>query len=87
MKIIKQGLVFVAVSFMLILVGFSTKKETLQTDKSQKNGLKIAYFASGCFWCVEAIFERLEGVDEADSGFAGGFTKNPTYRSIGTGRT
>jgi peptide-methionine (S)-S-oxide reductase len=87
MKIIKPGLVFVAVSFMLILVGFSAKKETLQTDKSQKRELKIAYFASGCFWCVEAIFESVDGVEEAVSGYAGGFTKNPTYKSIGTVRT
>jgi peptide-methionine (S)-S-oxide reductase len=47
----------------------------------------VAYIASGSFWCVEAIFESVEGVEEAVSGYAGGFTKNPTYRSIGTGRT
>jgi peptide-methionine (S)-S-oxide reductase len=46
-----------------------------------------AYFASGCFWCVEAVFESVEGVAEAVSGYAGGETKNPTYESIGTGRT
>ncbi|MFT5762558.1 MAG: peptide-methionine (S)-S-oxide reductase, partial [Polaribacter sp.] len=49
--------------------------------------VKIAYFASGCFWCVEAIFESVDGVEEAISGYAGGFTKNPTYQSIGTGKT
>lgn len=48
---------------------------------------KVAYFASGCFWCVEAIFESVEGVSEAISGYAGGHTKNPTYQTIGTGRT
>ncbi|MGB2327257.1 MAG: peptide-methionine (S)-S-oxide reductase MsrA [Flavobacteriaceae bacterium] len=48
---------------------------------------KVAYFASGCFWCVEAIFESVEGVSEAISGYAGGHTKNPTYKTIGTGRT
>lgn len=48
---------------------------------------KVAYFASGCFWCVEAIFESVEGVEEAVSGYAGGHTLNPTYRSIGSGRT
>tara|TARA_B100000401_G_scaffold58840_1_gene34275 strand:+ start:540 stop:1196 length:657 start_codon:yes stop_codon:yes gene_type:complete len=46
-----------------------------------------AYFASGCFWCVEAIFESLKGVEEVFSGYAGGTTTNPTYNSIGTGRT
>jgi len=52
-----------------------------------QNKKEVAYFASGCFWCVEAIFESVEGVEEAVSGYAGGHTKNPTYRSIGTGRT
>ncbi|TVZ57349.1 peptide-methionine (S)-S-oxide reductase [Lutibacter sp. Hel_I_33_5] len=48
---------------------------------------KVAYFASGCFWCVEAIFESVAGVEEAVSGYAGGFTKKPTYNTIGTGAT
>ena len=48
---------------------------------------EVAYFASGCFWCVEAIYESVEGVEEAVSGYAAGHTKNPTYKTIGTGRT
>lgn len=48
---------------------------------------ETAYFASGCFWCVEAVFESVRGVKEAVSGYAGGTTKNPTYQQIGTGRT
>ena len=48
---------------------------------------KAAYFASGCFWCVEAIFESVTGVEEAVSGYAGGDTINPTYSKIGTGKT
>lgn len=52
-----------------------------------QNKKEVAYFASGCFWCVEAIFESIEGVDEAVSGYAGGQTKNPTYKKIGTGKT
>jgi len=51
------------------------------------SGLQKAYFASGCFWCVEAIFESVNGVEEAISGYAGGNTDDPTYESIGTGRT
>lgn len=52
-----------------------------------KNGLAKAYFASGCFWCVEAIYESIHGVKEAVSGYAGGFTDNPTYELSNTGRT
>ncbi len=52
-----------------------------------ENGLKKAYFASGCFWCVEAIYESIEGVKESVSGYSGGNTLNPTYESSNTGRT
>ena len=46
-----------------------------------------AYFASGCFWCVETIYESLEGVKEVYSGYAGGSTINPNYYQVMTGRT
>ena len=52
-----------------------------------QDGLKRAYFASGCFWCVEAVFESVVGVKEAISGYSGGHTKNPTYEESNTGRT
>jgi len=52
-----------------------------------QNGKAKAYFASGCFWCVEAVYESIKGVDEAISGYAGGHTNNPTYESSNTGRT
>lgn len=44
--------------------------------------LDTATLASGCFWCVEAIFERIKGVKEAVSGYSGGKTKNPTYEQV-----
>ena len=43
-----------------------------------------AYFSSGCFWCVEAIYESIKGVEEAISGYSGGTEPNPTYQSIGS---
>jgi len=52
-----------------------------------KNGLAKAYFASGCFWCVEAIYESVNGVTEVINGYAGGHTDNPTYQLSNTGRT
>ena len=54
---------------------------------SNYKNLKKAYFASGCFWCVEAVFESVKGVYEVYSGYSGGYLKNPTYTQIGTGRT
>ncbi|BAO76285.1 peptide-methionine (S)-S-oxide reductase MsrA [Winogradskyella sp. PG-2] len=52
-----------------------------------KNGKARAYFASGCFWCVEAVFESVKGVEESISGYSGGHTENPTYEASNTGRT
>jgi len=49
--------------------------------------MEKAYFASGCFWCVEEIYESVEGVSEAISGYSGGTTENPTYEQSNTGRT
>ena len=48
---------------------------------------KLAYFAGGCFWCTEAVFQNLRGVDGIISGYMGGSIKNPAYREICTGRT
>lgn len=55
-------------------------------NKDFQNKAK-AYFASGCFWCVESVYESLNGVEEAYSGYAGGKTKNPTYYQVITGKT
>ena len=52
-----------------------------------QNGLHKAYFASGCFWCVEAIFESVKGVDEVISGYSGGVEENPTYKEVSYGRS
>ena len=49
--------------------------------------METAIFAGGCFWCTEAVFQRLQGVDEVISGYTGGTIKNPAYREICTGRT
>lgn len=54
---------------------------------SGEGGTAKAYFASGCFWCVEAIYESVKGVEESISGYAGGHTENPTYESSNTGTT
>lgn len=53
----------------------------------QLDAAASAVFAGGCFWCVEAVFERVEGVLEAVSGYTAGQTKNPTYYEVGNGTT
>lgn len=69
------------------------QKESTQPIKIEKPSAKdlqqyeTAYFASGCFWCVEAIFESVKGVKEVYSGYSGGTEKNPTYEEVSYGRT
>ena len=46
-----------------------------------------AYFAGGCFWCVEESFEKLKGVEQVISGYSGGTTENPTYKEVTYGKT
>lgn len=75
---------------MLILLLSSCNNTTAQTTEVKqkpplREGLSKAYFASGCFWCVEAVFENVRGVEEAISGYSGGTKKNPTYEEICTG--
>lgn len=58
-----------------------------QLSESQKKNLSQATFAGGCFWCVEAVFERVEGVKSVVSGYAGGSEKNPDYNEVSAGNT
>lgn len=51
------------------------------------NKVEIATLGAGCFWCVEAIFQDLKGVQQVVSGYAGGTVENPTYRQVCTGTT
>ena len=67
---------FFIIFFFLININFSY---SAQKDK--------AYFAGGCFWCVEESFEKLKGVEEVISGYSGGITENPTYKEVTYGKT
>ena len=63
----------------------SISQNTITTMKD--TGLKTAVFAGGCFWCTEAIFEELKGVQKVVSGYSGGKVANPTYKQVSTGLT
>ena len=58
-----------------------------QVKKTQSEGLDRATFGAGCFWCVEAVFQGLEGVESVVSGYSGGSVENPTYEQVCTGTT
>ncbi len=59
----------------------------LEPVEVNNDSIHKAYFASGCFWCVEAIYESLKGVKEVISGYSGGFTGYPTYNLVNTETT
>lgn len=80
--IIKISILFLT-SFLLIAQTNHTnaKKEKLMSQ------YELATFGSGCFWCTEAIFQRLNGVIKVESGYSGGTVPNPTYEAVCTGKT
>jgi len=64
---------------IFLAASLHAESEPMKTEKATLGG--------GCFWCVEAVYERLPGILSVTSGYAGGQTENPTYEQIGTGKT
>src|SRR5688572_30078923 len=65
------------------------QKVTVNMEDKNTMGINTdtATFGAGCFWCVEAIFQELEGVISVTSGYSGGKIKNPTYKEVCSGLT
>ena len=89
-----QLISLVTLAFTMSMCGLDKERATESSAQmvSAKNNVQLdklskAYFASGCFWCVESIFESVRGVEEAISGYSGGKEQNPTYRQVSYGRT
>jgi len=59
----------------------------LHSQQERQKSMETATLGAGCFWCVEAVFERLDGVQSVVAGYAGGRTPNPTYESVCSGTT
>ncbi len=74
---------------MLVLpLGNHLYQENKNLQKTMEDlNLETIYFGAGCFWCVEAIFQQVEGVIEVIPGYCGGFTKNPTYSEVCSGKS
>lgn len=62
-------------------------KEMDNMDKNTEKKIEVATFGAGCFWCTEAVYERLEGVEKVISGYSGGHVKNPSYKEVCNGTT
>ena len=81
-----QSLLSLSISLLLSMSSCSKGELTLSTDLSQlQEGREVATFAGGCFWCTEAVFERVNGVENVVSGYSGGKEENPTYRQVSYG--
>ncbi|WP_394749804.1 peptide-methionine (S)-S-oxide reductase MsrA [Spongiimicrobium salis] len=96
MKLIKITLLTVAALFSASCqskakqtteIAQHAKKQEVKISAQDLQQYETAYFASGCFWCVEAIYESVKGVKEVVSGYSGGTEKNPTYEQVGGGYT
>lgn len=99
-KNFKIAVQFIAVS-LLGFVACESKKDTpsvsavsepkkvltTMEDSLKTEGLEVATLGGGCFWCIEAVFDELQGVSKVVSGYTGGATKNPTYKEVCYGNT
>lgn len=76
-----------ATAAIVSLLAAMTIADTRATEPSRPSATATATFGGGCFWCLEAVFERLAGVQSVQSGYAGGTVPNPDYRAVCTGTT
>jgi peptide-methionine (S)-S-oxide reductase len=87
---IAPGGLFRLLLWAAVMVGCLSFSTVMNADPSLANApakLQSATFGGGCFWCAEAVFQRIPGVKSVTSGFAGGTTANPSYEDVCTGET
>ena len=72
---------------LALIAALATPAKAAGEEYMNRDDLDVATFAGGCFWCTEADFEKLDGVVEAVSGYAGGDVENPTYKEVSSGGT
>ena len=75
------------VCYLLAMGALNLTAPAQSTNHMNTNNIELATFGGGCFWCMEAVFERLPGVKSVTSGYAGGNTANPTYEQVCSGTT
>ncbi len=78
---------YFALPVLMFFFGLMTSAEAKSTNLISEPVMETATIGGGCFWCVEAVFQRLNGVEKVVSGYAGGQTENPTYREVVSGST
>lgn len=84
---------YFGILFAFAIFSYSTacnstnKKTTMNSEKISETKIDTAIFGAGCFWCVEAVFQQIKGVEKVESGYTGGKVKNPSYKEVCTGQT
>lgn len=84
--------ILISLAFVALFAGVSCGQKNKNAKKTMTNpiqteGLELATFGTGCFWCTEAVFQNVEGVEKVESGYSGGKVKNPTYKEVCSGLT
>jgi peptide-methionine (S)-S-oxide reductase len=89
--------IYALLTLFLALISFGCLQQEVVANKTENKKVKmvekkdktmeISILGGGCFWCTEAVFERIEGIKDVISGYAGGEIPNPTYKQICTGET
>jgi peptide-methionine (S)-S-oxide reductase len=82
--------IFAICTSILLLLGMHAEKKdssSISSNNDKEVAYEFAILGGGCFWCTEAVFEKIEGVANVVSGYAGGASTNPTYKEICTGKS
>lgn len=83
----KQSIYIIIISIFVTIQACGQKKSKEEMQMKDNDGLELATFGAGCFWCVEAIFQRVDGVEKVVSGYSGGQVNNPSYKEVCQGTT
>jgi len=87
-KLLKNIALIGLISMVLTHISCGSSTKSAQTQQAMNTAkLDTITFGAGCFWCVEAVYQRLKGVHSVTSGYMGGQLKNPTYREVCSGLT
>ena len=81
----KKIIVYLPLFILISITGVNSQQKGKQV--MSKQSLEVATLGGGCFWCVEAVYERVKGVQNVVSGYAGGHLKDPTYKDVSRGNT
>ena len=84
---LRDILVALGSAFILFYFSSSSYAQTQESMNTETTQFETITLGAGCFWCIEAVFESIPGVEKAVSGYSGGHIKNPAYREVCSGRT